>query len=79
MVTVGLFSGELGLVFCRNGGHKRVLCLVSVRVRVRFRVGVTTSSTAVITKHVDLGRGSLPTTPHSIFYSRVGQIAMFSH
>ena len=43
------------------------------RVRVRVRVRVTVRVT------VTVRWGLLPTTSHSILYSRVGQIVIFSH
>ena len=58
------FSVRVGFRYEFRGG-------VRVRVRVRFRVRVKV--------RVRLSRGLLPTTSHSIFNSRVGQIAIFSH
>ena len=46
----------------------RVGVRLRIRVRVRLRVRVRVR-----------GKGVLPTTLHSIFYSRGGQIAIFSH
>ena len=57
----------------------RVAVRVKVKVKVRVRVWLSIA-------HLGLGSGLvlglgglLPTPSHSIFYSRVGQIAIFSH
>ena len=56
-------------------GHSRVVGRIkdSVSVRVRVRVNVR------LRVRVRGGAGVVPTTSHSDFYSRVGQIAIFSH
>ena len=54
----------------------RVRLRVGVRVRVRVRVRVILVSAS--RSGLGLG-GLLSTTSHSIFYSRVGQIAIISH
>ena len=47
----------------------RVRVRVGIKIRVRVRVGIK----------IRVRWGLLPTTSHSIFYGRVGQIAIFSH
>ena len=56
------------------------------RVRVDVRVTLLFECTMAQGRYLVLAalqpvseEGLLPTTPHSIFYSRVGQIAIFSH
>ena len=64
----------------RAGVRVRVRAGVRVRVRVGVRVGVRVMVGFRVRVRVRVrGRGLLPTTSHCIFYSRVGQIAIFSH
>ena len=50
------------------------------RLEAYLRVRVRVSARARVTVMVRVGGGGLfPTTSHSIFYSRVGQIATLSH
>ena len=52
---------------------------IRVRVRVSVRVGARAMVRIGVRVRIRVKRGLLPTTSHYIFYSRVGQIAIFRH
>ena len=59
----------MDMVTVRVKGRVTVIVSIATRVRVRDRVRIR-----------DIVRGGLlPTNSHSIFYNRVGQIAIFNH
>ena len=65
-----------------NGGLQLDLGLgvgVEVRVQVRVQIRVRVQVQVRLRVRERVGEGLLSTTSHSIFYGRVGLIAIFSH